>query len=175
MTPEQRAREMSTAELRAVIAAGTPEELRALADDIGRDTLRHILLPPAIPSQAQCEALAAAIATATDETQLRKLRQKVGEWDMETRQAEPEVQRRIADLGRSVDHRLAQLRPPLPPQRCPSPTEPAQWTSPTDEPLVGPGSSNVAPTRRERPATSGDGGPASRMPFRGDGFDWMRR
>jgi hypothetical protein len=169
-------REMSTAELRAVIAAGTPEELRALADEIGRDRLRSILLPPAIPSQPQCEKLTAAIATATDEAHLRKLRQRVSEWDMETRQAEPEVQRRIADLGRSVDHRLAQLRPPPPPQRCPSTTEPAQWTSPADEPLVGPASSKVVdpPRRWERPATSGDGGPAPRISV-GDGFDWVRR
>ena len=178
----QLAREMSSSELRAIVAGGLHGKSRAeiahFAKELGITLaeLRDLVAPP-VPSAEQVAQLAERITTASDEPWLLQLRDRVWQWGKNAGEADDaEAERRVSDLLKAIEHRLAALRPPPPPQRCLSPTEPAQWTSPADEPPIRPASSNVVdpPRRRERPAPSGDGGPAPRMPV-GDGFDWMRR
>ena len=121
MLPEPRVRDLSRAELRSIIASGTPDELRALAAGIGRETLRRILLPPALPTQEQCGKLLAAIAAAADEGRLRKLRATVETWEFAAREPGTDlaVQRRIAEVSGSIDRRLREVRPTPPPPRVP--------------------------------------------------------
>jgi hypothetical protein len=177
----QLAREISSAELRAIVAAGlhgkSSTEIAHFANELGI-TLAELreLVAPSVPSAEQVAQLIERIPEGTGET-LRKLRERTTRWRRNAAEVgNAEAGLRLGDLLTVIAVRLAALRPPLPPHRCPSPTEPAQWTPPADEPLVGPGSSNVAPlpNRGERPESSGDHGPPRGMPV-GDGFDWMRR
>jgi hypothetical protein len=181
-------REVPTGELRAIVAAGlygkSREEIAGFAKEIGL-TLAQLreLVSPSVPSAQQVAQLAERMTTATDEPWFRKLRGRAERWSWNAAEAgDAEAQRRVGDLLKAIDGRLAALRPPsLPPrapQYGPDGAELRGSVQPRRSRDSGDPTSNVVPSPRATsppiyPPTDGDGGPSRRMP-RGDGWDWLR-
>jgi hypothetical protein len=180
------AKELSTAELRGVVAAGLHGKSRGEVAEFAKELAISLaelreLVAPTIPTAEQIALLSERITAAMDEPWLRKLRDRASHWGRNAAEAgDAEAQRRVGDLLKAVDGRLAALRPPSLPPRAPQygPDGAELRGSVRPPPDSGDPTSNIVPSPRApsppiRPATGGDGGPSRRMP-RGDGWDWLR-
>jgi hypothetical protein len=189
---------MTMAELRAVILGGTTGELQAIAADIGRETLREILVLPALFTETQCAQLGEVIASLADEAKLHELRKMVeGQRFAASEVQDQPAQRRIAELARQIDRRLVELRPPptwSEPPHAPyyDPRDGSELRSPPDRPFESPPPPERPSVAAEvlrpwaDPASTGpEPAPPGEVPQRkprrgpdfeprGDGFDWLR-
>jgi hypothetical protein len=177
----QLARQMSSAELRAIVAGGlhgkSRTEIAHFANELGI-TLAELreLVASSVPSAEQVAQLIERVPEGTGET-LRKLRERTTLWRRNAAEiGNAEAGLRLGDLLTAIAVRLAALRPPPPPQRCPAPVgPPPTWVSPPSTVRTEASSVVELPTvaRPVHLVNGGDGAPAPRMP-RGDGFDWLR-